>query len=46
MHSLHGSTKPQPEHLAGIDVVVFDIQDVGARFYTFISSMMLVMEAR
>ena len=46
MHSLHGKhKKPQPEHLDGIDVVVFDIQDVGARFYTFISSMMLVMEA-
>ena len=46
VHSLHGKhKKPQPEHLDGIDVVVFDIQDVGARFYTFISSMMLVMEA-
>ena len=46
VHSLHGKhKKPQPAHLAGIDVVVFDIQDVGARFYTFISSMMLVMEA-
>lgn len=46
VHSLHGKhKKPQPEHLVGIDVVVFDIQDVGARFYTFISSMMLVMEA-
>ena len=46
VHSLHGKhKKPQPEHLEGINVVVFDIQDVGARFYTFISSMMLVMEA-
>ena len=46
VYSLHGKhRKPQPEQLAGIDVVVFDIQDVGARFYTYISSLMLVMEA-
>jgi uncharacterized protein YbbC (DUF1343 family) len=44
--SLHGAhRKPQPEQLEGIDVLVFDIQDVGARFYTYISSLMLVMEA-
>ena len=44
--SLHGAhRKPQPDQLEGIDVVVFDIQDVGARFYTYISSLMLVMEA-
>ena len=46
VHSLHGShRKPQPSQLAEIDVVVFDIQDVGARFYTYVSTMMLVMEA-
>ena len=37
--------KPLPEHLEGIDVVIFDIQDVGARFYTYISTMHYVMEA-
>ena len=46
VYSLHGQhRKPQPEQLEGVDVVVFDIQDVGARFYTYISSLMLVMEA-
>lgn len=44
--SLFGnSKKPKPEQLAGIDLVVFDIQDVGARFYTYISTMSYVMEA-
>ena len=44
--SLHGKhKKPTPEQLAGIDMVVFDIQDVGARFYTYISTMHYVMEA-
>jgi uncharacterized protein YbbC (DUF1343 family) len=44
--SLHGKNKkPTAEHLQGIEVVVFDIQDVGARFYTYISSMSYVMEA-
>lgn len=44
--SLYGkSKKPSPEHLAGIDLVIFDIQDVGARFYTYISTMHYVMEA-
>lgn len=43
--SLHGKNrKPQPEALEGIDVVVFDIQDVGVRFYTYISTMSNVME--
>ena len=46
VYSLHGKhRKPQPEQLAGVDMVVFDIQDVGARFYTYVSSLMLVMEA-
>jgi uncharacterized protein YbbC (DUF1343 family) len=44
--SLYGETrKPLPEHLAGVDVVIFDIQDVGCRFYTYISTLHLVMEA-
>ena len=37
--------KPSPEMLAGVDVVVYDIQDVGCRSYTFISSLGLMMEA-
>ena len=44
--SLYGSNKkPTAEQLAGIDVVLFDMQDVGARFYTYISAMHYVMEA-
>ena len=44
--SLYGKhKKPLPEELAGIDLVVFDLQDVGARFYTYISTMHYVMEA-
>lgn len=44
--SLYGKTrKPTPEMLRDIDVLVFDIQDVGARFYTYISTMSLAMEA-
>lgn len=44
--SLYGQKKkPAPSDLAGLDWVVFDIQDVGARFYTYISSMHYVMEA-
>ncbi len=44
--SLYGKNfKPTPEHLAGIDIVVFDIQDVGVRFYTYLSTMHYVMEA-
>lgn len=46
VYSLYGSTrKPTPEMLKGIDVMVYDIQDVGARSYTFISTLGLVMEA-
>lgn len=37
--------KPSPEMLQGVDVVVYDIQDVGCRSYTFISSLGLMMEA-
>lgn len=44
--SLYGKKqKPSPEDLSGIDVVVFDIQDVGCRFYTFLSTLQYVMEA-
>lgn len=44
--SLYGNNKkPKPEQLAGIDVMIFDIQDVGARFYTYISTLHYVMEA-
>jgi len=44
--SLYGRTrKPTPDMLEGLDVLVFDVQDVGARFYTFLSTMSLAMEA-
>jgi uncharacterized protein YbbC (DUF1343 family) len=44
--SLYGeTTKPTPEMLAGLDVLVYDLQDVGTRFYTYISTMGLAMEA-
>ncbi len=44
--SLYGSNKkPRPEQLDSVDIVVFDIQDVGARFYTYISTLHYVMEA-
>nr|WP_196851450.1 DUF1343 domain-containing protein [Flavobacterium sp. CG_9.10] len=44
--SLYGDNKkPKPEQLAGIEIMVFDLQDVGARFYTYISSLHYIMEA-
>lgn len=44
--SLYGNNKkPKPEQLQNIDILVFDLQDVGARFYTYISSLHYVMEA-
>lgn len=44
--SLYGSNrKPKPTDLEGLDIVIFDIQDVGARFYTYISSMTYMMAA-
>lgn len=44
--SLYGSNrKPTADQLADIDIVIFDIQDVGTRFYTYISTMHYVMEA-
>ena len=46
VYSLYGATrKPTSEMLEGIDAMVYDIQDVGARSYTFISTLGLVMEA-
>lgn len=44
--SLYGKNKkPQPVQLQQTDIVIFDIQDVGARFYTYISTMFYVMQA-
>ncbi len=44
--SLYGNhNKPTPEELTDVDVMMFDIQDVGTRFYTYISSMQRFMEA-
>ena len=46
VYSIYGATrKPTKEMLQGIDVMVYDIQDVGVRSYTFISTLGLVMEA-
>ncbi len=45
VYSLYGETRrPKPEQLKGIDALVFDIQDIGARFYTYISTLGYVME--
>ncbi len=44
--SLYGQNrKPNADMLRGIDILIFDMQDVGARFYTYVSTMGLVMEA-
>lgn len=44
--SLYGKhEKPTPEDLTDVDIMIFDIQDVGTRFYTFISSLQVYMEA-
>jgi len=46
VYSLYGQTyKPTQEMLEGLDVLLYDIQDVGARFYTYISTMTYAMEA-
>lgn len=46
VHSLYGSSyRPTPEMLAGLEVLVFDMQDIGTRFYTYISTMGLAMQA-
>lgn len=44
--SLYGANKkPKPEQMKGLDIVLFDIQDVGVRFYTYISTLTYLMEA-
>ena len=46
IHSLYGkTTKPTAEMLKDVDVLVYDLQDAGARFYTYITTLALVMEA-
>jgi uncharacterized protein YbbC (DUF1343 family) len=49
VYSLYGSTfeslSPRPEWLAGLDALVFDIQDVGSRYYTYVYTMALAMKA-
>lgn len=46
IHSLYGETlKPTPAMLEGLDALLFDIQDVGSRYYTYIYTMALAMEA-
>lgn len=46
VYSLYGSTrKPTPEMLEGVDALVYDIQDIGCRSYTYISTMYLAMQA-
>lgn len=46
VYSLHGKTRvPTPEMLEGIDVLVYDIQDIGCRSFTYISTMGLAMQA-
>ena len=46
IHSLYGDTlQPTQEMLKGIDTLVYDIQNVGARYYTFITTMLLAMQA-
>lgn len=46
IHSLYGSTKkPTTDMLENTDVIIFDIQDVGVRFYTYLSTLHYVMEA-
>ena len=44
--SIYGSNrKPSPEMLEGIDLMIFDIQDIGSRYYTYISTLGMIMEA-
>ncbi|MBA4124044.1 MAG: DUF1343 domain-containing protein [Acidobacteria bacterium] len=45
IYSLYGETRrPKPEQLKDLDAIVFDIQDIGTRFYTYISTLQNVME--
>jgi uncharacterized protein YbbC (DUF1343 family) len=46
VHSLYGDTRvPTPGMLSGLDAVVFDLQDVGARYYTYVYTLLHVLEA-
>jgi uncharacterized protein YbbC (DUF1343 family) len=49
VHSLYGATEaslsPAPQMLADVDVIVYDVQDIGSRYYTFVWSMVLAMRA-
>ena len=46
IHSLYGEVRtPTPAMLEGVDVLLFDMQDIGARYYTYVSTMALAMEA-
>ena len=46
IYSLYGDTRrPTPDMLAGVDTLVIDLQDIGARFYTYMTTMAYVMEA-
>ena len=46
VYSLYGETRvPTPGMLAGVDAMVYDVQDVGSRYYTFVYTMLHVMEA-
>lgn len=46
IHSLYGSNKkPTPQMMADLDIIIFDIQDIGTRFYTYISSLLYLLEA-
>ncbi|MEQ8330984.1 MAG: DUF1343 domain-containing protein [Longimicrobiales bacterium] len=46
VHSLYGQTRrPTPEMLEGVEALVFDMQDIGARYYTYVSTMAYAMEA-
>jgi uncharacterized protein YbbC (DUF1343 family) len=46
IHSLYGAVlSPTPEMLDGIDVLLIDLQDIGARYWTYVSTMTLAMEA-
>jgi uncharacterized protein YbbC (DUF1343 family)/CubicO group peptidase (beta-lactamase class C family) len=46
IYSLYGDRrKPSAEHLSGLDALVFDVQDIGCRFYTYISTLGLCLEA-
>jgi uncharacterized protein YbbC (DUF1343 family) len=49
MHSLYGQSEaslhPQPEHLVGVDAIVYDIQDIGSRYYTYVWTLLHMMQA-